>query len=134
MRLLQAQVRRLLQPLWPQRRQVDRGAQGEQALVGADITGCFLAADVLLARLQGQYPASFAGAVHGLPDDATRDLTNELLLARHHAQVWTAVRHRIAEHLPFADGDVRAVLAGSFQEAEADAVETNDEQGAAIFA
>jgi hypothetical protein len=39
-----------------------------------------------------------------------------------------AERHRVAEALPLADGDVRPVLPGPLQEADADRVEANDEQ------
>ena len=64
--------RHLAQPLAAEQRQVDRGAQRDQALVGADVRGRLLAPDVLLAGLQREHEAAAALLVHGLADDAAR--------------------------------------------------------------
>ncbi len=79
--LVQAQLRRLLQSLRAERREIRGGTQGEQALVGADVTRRLLATDVLLARLQRQHPAAFAVAVGRLPDQSPRHLAQKLLVA-----------------------------------------------------
>src|SRR5204862_3965153 len=118
----------------PQRRQIHRRSQRKQALVRADIAGCLLAADVLLARLQGQHPAALAGAVHGLAYNPARNLAHEWLAAGHHAEVRPAELHRRAEHLPFADSDIRAVLTGALEQADADAIEADDKQNAFFLA
>ncbi len=56
----------------PDGRQVDRRAQGQQALVRADVARRLLAANVLLARLQREHPATIAAPVDRLPDEPAR--------------------------------------------------------------
>src|SRR5262249_13600088 len=94
-RLAQAQRRRFLETLWPEGGQVDSGAQGEQALIGADIARRLLPPNVLFARLQGQHPAASAVAIDRLADQSPWDLADELLPARHDAEIRAAVHHRV---------------------------------------
>ena len=126
--LAQAQLGRLLQPLRPERGQVDRRPQGQQALVGADVARRLLAADVLLARLQRQHPAALAVAIDRLADQPARHLAHKLLAAGQQAQVRPAVAHRRAQALPLGHGDVGPVLPRPLQQTQADRVEADDEQ------
>src|SRR5438132_1175523 len=99
MRLLQAQLGGLAQTVGTKGRQVNCGPQGEQALIRADIARRLLAANVLLARLEGQHPAALAGTVDGLAYEPTGNLPDEFLPARHDPQIRPAVAHRRAEVL-----------------------------------
>src|SRR5439155_12906328 len=56
---------------WPHQREVRRDADGQQRLAGADVGGRLLAADVLLACLQGEHVAATAVVVARLARDAT---------------------------------------------------------------
>ena len=83
---------------------------GEEHLRGADVGGRLLAADVLLARLQGQAVGLVALGVDGDADEAAGDLALEAAVDGHVAGVRTAEAHRDAEALRAADGDVGAPL------------------------
>ena len=76
-RLLRALFGHLLQTLPPHRRQVDGRGQGDEALVGADVGGRLLAADVLLARGERQDEAAAALFVVSLADEAAGNLARE---------------------------------------------------------
>ena len=92
MGLLQAELAVSFKPLRPERGQIDGSPQSKQSLVRADVARRLLAADVLLARLQRQHPASAAVAVHRLADKPARDLADMIFPAGEQAQVWPAVR------------------------------------------
>src|SRR4029453_13311840 len=64
----QAQPAKLLQPPRPEPGQVDGRGDGVQGLVGADVAGRLLAADVLLAGLEGEDEGPPPGRVQGLAD------------------------------------------------------------------
>ncbi len=83
---------------------------GEQHLRGADVGGRLLAADVLLARLQGQAVGLVPLGVDRDADEAAGDLALEAAVHGHVAGVRTAEAHRDAEALGAADGDVGAPL------------------------
>ena len=109
-------------------RQVDRRAQGQQALVGADVAGGLFAADVLLAGLQRQHPAAAAAAIDGLADQPAGHAADELLAAGHDAQVRPAEGHRVAQRLPFGHDDVGPVSPGRFEQPQADRIDRDDQQ------
>src|SRR5947209_967057 len=73
---------------------VDAGAEGEEALIGADVAGGFFAADVLLAGLQSEAEGAFAFEIGGLADEAAGHLAQELRLAGEEAEVGPAELER----------------------------------------
>ncbi len=103
-----------------------------ERVVGADVRGRLLAADVLLARLQGEHEAAAAVDVARLADEAAGQTSHELGAHGHEAQAGAAVAHRIAERLRLADDDVRAERARRLQQAERDWVGDDDEQRARL--
>ena len=126
--LLQAQLGHRPHALRAHRRQVDRRPQGQQPLVRADVAGGLLAADVLLAGLQGQDPAALAAAIDGLADQPAGHAADELLAAGQDAQVRPAEGHRVAQRLAFGHDDVGPVLARPLEQAQADRIDGHDEQ------
>ena len=62
--------------------QVDRGGHGAQGLVGADVGGGLLPADVLFPGLEGEDKAPAAFGVGGLAHDAAGELAHHGLLSR----------------------------------------------------
>ena len=95
------------------------------------LRGGLLAADVLLAGLQGQHEAALAVARSlVMPDEAARQLAHVLLLAGEQARVRAAELQRHAQRLPLADGDVGVQLAGRLEQAQRDRVVDQDEQRA----
>ena len=97
--------------LGPDERHVDRAGGYQQTLVRADVRRRLAAADVLLARLQGQRVANATVEVDGPANYASGHLPDELVAATHEAEVRTARRHWNPEGLAIADRDVRAVAA-----------------------
>ena len=81
-RFLQAEVGGFAQALRAEEGEVDRGAEGEEALVGADVARGLFAADVLLAGLQREDEAAFAAAVDGLAGDAAGHAADEAFRGR----------------------------------------------------
>src|SRR5947199_5075619 len=68
----------LAQSLWTEPRKVRQAGEGEERLVGGDVRGRLLAADVLLARLQGEDIAALAGDVGRLADDTAGHAADEV--------------------------------------------------------
>ena len=99
---------RRFEPRGPQQRHVNGRRGHREALIGADVGGRLAAADVLLARLQGQREARPAFGIECAPDDAPRHLAHVLHARRHEAEVGTARGERHAERLAFAAHDVGA--------------------------
>ena len=66
-------------------------ARAISALVGADIRGGFLAADMLLAGGQGQHVGALAAVIHRLAHQPAGHLAHEFLLGGEDAQVRPAV-------------------------------------------
>ena len=75
------------QPGFAEQRQMDREGERAQPGIGADVARRLLAADVLLARRQGQHPAAPAVGIDGLADQPARHLAHEFLAA------WRTARH-----------------------------------------
>ena len=123
-----ARLAHLAQPLRPEPAQVDEAAEGEERLVGGDVRGRLLAADVLLARRQRQDEAAPALRVGRLADDAAGHPADVLLLARDEAVVRAAVGHRVPGPLPLADRERAAVVARRLEHAERDRIDVRDRQ------
>ena len=100
-------------------------------MVRADVAGRFLAANVLLAGLQREYPAAFAVAVGRFADESAGDLAEVFLLAAagEDTEVGSAEAERHTETLPLGHGDVRTVVAGPLQKADTNRIEAGDEHG-----
>ena len=79
-------------PCGPDGRQVRGGGERAERLVGADVAGRLLAADVLLARLQGEYVALAALPVAGRADQPAGHLPHRCHARRHEPDVRPAVR------------------------------------------
>src|SRR5262249_59945830 len=77
-------------------------------LRGADVRGRLLAADVLLARLQGEPVSRLAAAIDGNADDAARKRALIDILGCDKGGVRTAVAHRHAETPGGSDRDLRS--------------------------
>ena len=107
--------------------QVDDAGERVQRLRGADVRGRFLAADVLLARLQRQHEAAAAVDVDGLAGDPARHPAQVLLAGGEQAERGPAEVEPVAERLALADGDVDAAFAGRAQDAERDRVDLGDD-------
>ena len=90
---------------------VQGGHDGQQRLGGADVGRGLLAADVLLAGLQGQAVGRDAGVVLGHAHEAAGQGAFQALRDGHVGGVRAAEEQRHAEALGGADGDVRTLLA-----------------------
>ncbi len=110
---------------------VHAGDHGEQHLRRADVAGGLLAADVLLAGLQGEPVRRAAVGVLRDPDQAPGHLPLEPLAHRHVGGVRAAEPEGDAEALGGADGDVGAHGAGGLHQGQRDEVGGGDHQGAA---
>ncbi len=102
----------------------------DQRLVGADVGGRLLAADVLLAGGEGEDVAALAVGVHGLADQAARHLAHELFLACDDTAVRPAVADGDAEGLRLQRDDV--CLGGRADDAQRDGFGDGDEQQRAL--
>src|SRR5262249_32639679 len=96
----------------------------------ADVRRRLLAADVLLAGLQGEREAALALGVDGLAHDAPGHAADELLLGGDEARPGAAEVHLDAERLAFADRDVAPALAGRLQDGGGGRVHARDRQRA----
>ena len=114
--------RNLPQALRPVIDGIHRRHDGQQRLRRADVAGGFLAADVLLARLQGQAQGRPAVRVLGNADDAARDLALVRFACGEKRRVRPAVTQRHTEALGVADGDVGAELARREQQRQTEQI------------
>ena len=112
--------------------EVDDPAQRVQRLRGADVVGRLLAADVLLAGLQGEHEAAPAVDVGGLARDPARHPAQVLLGRGEEAERGAAVVEAAAERLALADRHVDAALAGRAEHRERDRVDGGDAEGAGL--
>ena len=112
------------------RREVDRGGQRQERLVGADVAGRLVAPDVLLARAHGHHERAPAVEVGRHPDQTTGDLADERVGRGQDAEIRAAVLRGDAERLALAGRDVGAVGAGWREDGQADRLDDRDEQGA----
>ena len=109
-------LRNFLQTLRPVIHRVERSHVRQQRLRGADVAGGLFAADVLLARAQGEAQGRFAARILGHADDAPGHVALEFIARRKKGRVRPAVPERHAETLRAADGDVRAEFARRFDQ------------------
>src|SRR6185295_9041502 len=110
--------------------QVHDARERVQSLGGADVVSGLFAADVLLARLEGEHEAALALDVARLARDPARHLAQEPLRRREEAERRPAEVEPVAERLALADADVHALLAGRLEDAERQRVRRADDQGA----
>ena len=127
-----ARLAELAQPLRAEPGQVDEAGEREQGLVRGDVRRRFLAADVLLPRLQRQHVAALAVQVGRLADDAARQPARVLGLRGEEPVVRTGVGLVVAGALALADRDCGAVVAGRLEDAERDRVDVGDRQRARL--
>ena len=90
---------------------VHRGHHRQQHLGGADVAGRLVAADVLLAGLQGQPVGRRPVGIHRHADQPARQLPGMLAVQRQVAGVRAAESHWHTESLGGAERDVRADFA-----------------------
>ena len=111
---------------------IHRGDDGEQNLRGADITGRFVAADVLLAGLQGEAIAGPAVGIVRNADETSRHVAFVFIARRKISGVRSAKAERNAETLRAADGDIGAEFARRFQQRERKNIGRDDDERAGI--
>jgi hypothetical protein len=114
----------------PDRGEVDGRGQRAQGLVGADVAGGLLAADVLLAGTQGHDERALAVDVRGHADETAGDLADQGLAAGQDAEVRAAVRERDAQRLAFAGRRCRRRTRPARQDGERDRLHDRHEQRA----
>ena len=110
---------------------VHRSHHRQQHLRGADVGGRLLAADVLLAGLQGEAVGRLAGRVHRHADQPARHRALECIAAGHEAGMRAAEAERHAEALGVADHDVGAPFARCLDQGEGEQVAGDRDQAAA---
>ncbi len=126
------QLAELDQPPAAEPAQVDHPAERVQRLRRADVVRGLLAADVLLAGLQGEDEAATAVDVGRLAGDPARHPPDLRLGRAEESERRTAVVEAVAERLALADGDVDAAVARSPEDPESDRVARRDQQRAGI--
>src|ERR1700682_2902719 len=94
---------------------VHRCDHSEQDLRGADVTGGFVAADVLLARLQRESIGGATFGVVGNADESSGHVAFVLVARREVARVRSTEAERHSETLRAADGNISAEFARRFQ-------------------
>jgi hypothetical protein len=97
---------------------IHRRHDGEEDLGGADVGRGFVAADVLLARAEGEAHGGVAGVVFRDADEAAGHLAFEGVLGGEEAGVRAAEAEGDAEALGGADRDIGAEFAGGAEERE----------------
>ena len=126
--LVIAQLGHRAQPALAHGRQVSPGGKGAEGLVGADVGGGPLAADVLLASRQGQDKAPPPLGVHRLADQSPRHLAHVFLPTGEEAKIRPAEIEGIAQRLPLAHHDVGPVFARRREQAQGDGISVDDQQ------
>ena len=107
-----------LQAFRPVVHAVHAGHHRQQHLRGADVAGRLLAADVLLAGLQGQAVGGVALGVDRDADQAAGHRALERVAAGHERRVRAAEAERHAEALAVADHDVGAPFARRLEQGQ----------------
>ena len=111
---------------------MDEPGERQERLVRRDVRGRLLAADVLLAGLQGQDIGAPAFDVGRLTDDPAGHAPHIVGACRQEAVMGAAVRLVVARRLSFADGERAAVRTRSLEDAERDRVDVRDRQGTGV--
>ncbi len=107
---------------------VEAGDDSQQHLGGADVAGGLLAADVLLAGLQGEAQRRVPGRILADADQPARHQPLERVAGGEEPGMRAAEAHRHAEPLGGADHHVGAHLARRRQQRERQQVGTDDRQ------
>uniref|UniRef100_A0A0N4ZVR4 PE-PGRS family protein n=1 Tax=Parastrongyloides trichosuri TaxID=131310 RepID=A0A0N4ZVR4_PARTI len=126
--LLVVEQGHLAQASLAQQAHVDGEGQAAEARVGADVRRGLVAADVLLARGQGQDEAATAVGVHGFTAVAAGRLAQQLLAGGEQADVGTAKVQGVADRLAFGCDNVSAHFAGRLQQAHRYGFRDDDDQ------
>ena len=105
---------------------IHRCHDGEENLGGADVGRGFIAADVLLARAEGEAHGRVAGVVLGNADETAGHLAFESVFGGEEAGVRSAEAEGDAEALGGADGDIGAEFAGGAEEGEREEIGGDD--------
>ena len=87
-------------------REVDGGHQRDQCLVGADVGGSLLPADVLFAGGKREHKAAAAFCVYGFAHQPAGHLPQVLFLGGDHAAIGAAIAERDPERLRFERDDI----------------------------
>ena len=121
-----------LQPLGAVVDGVHGGDHGEQHLCGADVGGRLVAADVLLAGLQGEPVGGAALDVDGDADESTGQVPLQALGDGHEAGVRAAVEQRHPEPLGRPDHDVGPELSRRLEQRQRQQVGGHHDEGVAL--
>src|SRR2546422_9976378 len=89
---------------------VRRGRDREERLIRTDVRHRLLAADMLLARLEGHAERAVALCVSCQTDHASGHFPDVLLTTREDSEKRTSEVHLRTERLPFSDDDVRSEI------------------------
>src|SRR5437867_9194142 len=108
-------------------RHVRCGRDGEERFVRADVRHRLLAADMLLARLEGHAERAVALCVSCQTDHASGHSPDVLLTTREDSEKRTAEVHLRAERLPFPDDDVRSEIPRGTHDRLRDRIHPDDE-------
>src|SRR5262245_23513542 len=118
MRFLIAKFGDLAQSLFAKQRKINRRAEGDQSLIGADVGRGTFTLDVLFTRCEREDIGALTFVIDRFADETPRHLVDVLLARREKANAWSAIPHRDAQRLPVAYNDVCAHRAGSLEEGE----------------
>ena len=101
--------------------------ESDERLVGADVGGCTVAANVLFSGGERQTVGFLAVNVDGTSNDTTGHQTQVGFGASEDTVQRTSTGDRAAERLTFADYDVRTVMTGCLNDPERDGLHAHDE-------
>ncbi len=118
----------------PEPAELDRGGYRHEGLVGADVGGRLLPADVLLSRAEGRHVGSASVHVGGLADQPAGNPPHVLRWLQGTTEIWAAEAERGAERLTLSDHHVCPPVAGRPQDAGSHGVEADDEECASAVA
>ncbi len=111
-----------MKPFLPHGCQVHRRRDSDQRLVGADVGGGFLAADVLLPGLEREDESSPSIPIEGHPHQSTWELPHVLLPAGQVSEIGPAVVQPCSQGLALAGDDVGAILPRRTEQTQSDRV------------
>ncbi len=123
----QALAGQLGQPVATQPGQVHHGSHGAQGLVGADVRGRALAADVLLTGAEGHHVSAAALLVDRLAHHTARQAAHLIVGAGEKAERRPAVGEPLAERLPLPHHQVGALRAGGCDQPDGGRLQLHDQ-------
>ncbi len=115
MGFLIAQLGNLAKPFFTKEGEIDRGRQGQQSLVGANIGSGPLPLDVLFAGSQGKDIRPLAAVINRLTYQPAGHLVEKLFAGGKETQVGTAKGERDAQRLPLPHDNICAHFTRGFQ-------------------